>query len=123
MSYRFTSADGLCRSNDAGHVATWDRIGATLAAEQREWNARLRAQGVKAAHPDDGWVDRANSTVQFSYPAFDDRVQVGDLIALGWPWRGYRIVRCTDVETRRGPLLTRMLYHFEAVGEGEDNPK
>ena len=74
----------------AQFVATSER----LEDEERLWIAQLRSIGIKAAHPDDGWVKRDRSKyhdfVQFCYPQFDDGVQVGDRIALGWHDR-YRV--------------------------------
>lgn len=73
-----------------------------MEAELNQWIAELRAKGVKAAHPDDGWVDRKNNTVLFQYPDFNDGAGIGDLVALGWPQWGSRrpqtrIVRLTGV--------------------------
>jgi hypothetical protein len=59
-----------------------------------EWVTALRNQGIKAAHPDDGWVDREKNRVQFSYPQFNDGADVGDVIALGYDWK-WRLVRLT----------------------------
>lgn len=71
-----------------------------MAGEQSEWIANLRANGVKAAHPDDGWVDRDRSPqrVHLEYPQFNDGLDVGDLLALGWPFAKTRIVRVTAIE-------------------------
>jgi len=55
-----------------------DRVEAT-----KSWVAVLRNKGVKAAHPNDGWVDRGLKNVKFCYPNFNDGVVVGDRIALG----------------------------------------
>ncbi len=71
-----------------------DRWAAICRQGQRdlnEWRSMLRANGVKAAHPDDGWVDRDALTVFFCYPHFDDGVRIGDTIALGWDWQ-WRLV-------------------------------
>lgn len=89
-------------SGQAGAVATMRGISTTMEQQQSEWIAALRDAGVKAAHPDDGWVDRERNTVFFCYPQFDDGVAVGDLIALGWPqWNSkkpqHRIVRVTGL--------------------------
>lgn len=75
---------GLARG-DASFVARWADICRQGQREHDEWVESLRAQGIKAAHPDDGWVDREKSTVHFAYPQFNDGVKVGDQIALGWP--------------------------------------
>ena len=60
------------------------------------WVDSLIRRGIKAAHPDDGWVDREENKVVFCYPQFRMQVNVGDLIALGWPDK-YRIVRVTGL--------------------------
>ena len=87
-------------TGQTGAVVMMRDIATTMEQQQAEWIAELRAAGVKAAHPDDGWVDRDVDTVYFCYPQFDDGVAVGDLIALGWPkWNSkkaqHRIVRVT----------------------------
>jgi len=90
------------------------RRAAEYASGERQWVAALRAAGVKAAHPDDGWVDREHSEVQFVYPQFNDGVTEGDVIALGWH-DGHRLVRITQV--RRSWSLTGngevVRYRFE----------
>jgi len=112
---KIVSADGLMSSSDPKAVATWNAIGASMAEEQRAASARLRAEGVKLEHPDDGWVDRAENSIRPCYPPFDLSPQVGDLIALGWPWTGYRLVRCTRIE-RRTLLVESVRYFFEETG-------
>jgi len=50
-----------------------------LAAMWRE----AYAQGAKAFHPDDGWVDRKNGTLRLQYPFVRlPGIQAGDLIAV-----------------------------------------
>lgn len=44
---------------------------------------RLRKEGFKAAHPNDGWVDRENNIITLCYPQFNDGVGVGDKMMLG----------------------------------------
>ena len=75
-------------------VALWNRICDKSQLEQDEWIAHLRSAGVKASHPNDGWVDRDNFTLNLVYPDFDDGVDVGDLVALGRP-NDYYIVKIT----------------------------
>jgi len=85
---------------DPSIVALWHQIGREMDDEQNAWIAELRKQGVKAAHPDDGWVDRKNNTLQFTYPQFNDGAQAGDLVALGsppGPFKSHtRLVRLTE---------------------------
>lgn len=69
------------------------------------WVDRLRAMGVKAAHPDDGWVNRDENRVHLSYPQFFDGLQEGDLLALGWSGDKFRLVRIIRVNTDAGNML------------------
>lgn len=101
-------ANDLMRGVSGQHkfVAMFGSIAATMEQQQDEWIASLRAAGVKAAHPDDGWVNRKDNYVQFAYPQFNDGVKAGDLIALGWPRWGdkkpkHRIVRLVEFRPAR----------------------
>ena len=73
-----------------------------------DWIKRLKRDGVKAAHPDDGWVDRENDEVHLEYPNFLRKIEVGDRIALGTP-KEYRLVTVTAI--RKGRLVGS-LYQF-----------
>ena len=77
--------------------------------EHDAWVARLRAEGVAAAHPDDGWVDRDVPRVRLVYPAFDDGVKVGSLVALG-DSRSHRLVRL--VRRYDNPFGGKPLWDF-----------
>lgn len=80
------------------------RLFKSIVQEQRaaeaEWITRLRREGVKAAHPDDGWVDRQRNEVMLVYPQFCDHAGEGDRIALGNEER-YRIVTVKEVRWNR----------------------
>lgn len=115
----YRSSDGLMSSSDPQAVALWESICAEHASAQSRASAVLRAKGVKMEHPDDGWVNRDRNTVAPCYPRFDDGVSEGDLIALGWPSSGYRLVRCTTVE-RSGILVPLVTYSFEETGDRVD---
>ena len=119
MAYRFRSRDGLAQSNDQATIATWDSIGERMAREQSDASEALRELGVRLEHPDDGWVDRERNTVRPCYPRFDLGVAPGDLIALGDPWNGYRVVRCTSAG-EVGVIARAMEYGF--VDEGQRWP-
>ncbi len=85
----------------AQHVALYASIANDMEREQDDWIAALRADGVKAAHPDDGWVNRKDNFVQFVYPQFNDGAKAGDLVALGCPqWTSkhpqHRVVRLVE---------------------------
>ena len=66
-------------------VARWHKICDDSAKEKTAWIRHLRELGFKAAHPNDGWVDRDKNTVLFAYPQFNDGAEVGDKVMLGWP--------------------------------------
>jgi len=79
-------------------------------ADEANWIVGLRQRGIKAAHPDDGWVNRTNNSVTLTYPQFDDGIAVGDLIALGAPEK-WREVRVTATAYSHTPHWTS--YCFE----------
>jgi hypothetical protein len=86
--------------------------------EEDRWVADLRAGGVKAAHPDDGWVDRKRDRVHLCYPQFDDGVEIGDTIALGSPGGVTRLVHVVAVEPNPfavGADRDRWYLNFEGV--------
>ena len=84
-----------CVSGDPKFVALWHQICDEKDADQRRWVTALREAGFKAAHPNDGWVNRKDNEVFFSYPQFNDGAGIGDLVMLGWPWdkKSWRPVR------------------------------
>lgn len=108
---------GSVVSGHAEHVAQAAAIDNDMQRQERDWIAGLRAQGIKAAHPDDGWVGRDCDRIHLCYPQFNDGLAVGDLLALGWPWRETRIVRIVETSgnvfavDHAGPWY----FHFEAV--------
>lgn len=134
---RIVSEDGLLSSSDPNAVALWNDIGRRMEAEGATMTERLRAIGVKLAHPDDGWNHRpghhtncrqcqegvAPSFTLSWYPLFNDRPEVGDLIAFGQPWEERYIVgRVTAIE-RGGILIPSTTYEYEIVGEFPERPK
>lgn len=108
---RFRSDDGLCESSDPSFVQVWNNVVNQRNSEKTDWISNLRAAGIKAAHPDDGWVDRTENRVAFAYPQFDDGADVGDMVALGWPDR-FRLVKVTEVLKRPDRYAS---YLFEPV--------
>lgn len=115
MRAEATLSDGSVVSGSIKHVAMMVGIDRDMRAEERVWVEDLRSQGVKAAHPDDGWVDRKDNKVHFCYPQFSNNPQVGDVVALGRPGR-HRLVRLTGSEELRiAPWEGPFWWHFEAV--------
>lgn len=66
-------------------TASAHRIVDNMQSEEEQWVAGLRKRGFKAAHPNDGWVDRVNKELNLCYPQFDDGVEPGSMVMLGWP--------------------------------------
>lgn len=102
-----------CAKGDPGHVAEWQQIVRDGQAQEARWVASLREQGFKAAHPNDGWVDRERQELTLCYPQFDDGVKVGDHVMLGWPTdppARWRPVLITSI--RKSPLGV-LCYSFE----------
>lgn len=92
---------GLVATSSPEFANAWAAICRQGQVEQDEWIAALRADGVKAAHPDDGWVDRERNEVRLVYPQYNDGVSADDIIALGCPDR-HRLVRVVGVSGRIG---------------------
>lgn len=78
------------------HADVWTDICRPAQRSHNEWVVMLKANGVKLAHPDDGWVNRSENYIDPSYPSFDLNPQSGDLIALG-TYEKYRLVRVTEI--------------------------
>lgn len=85
-------SNGSAAGNEA--LATFARLTREYEANQLEWARTLMRQGIKAAHPDDGWVDRKKNTFVLMYPEFRSDISVGSLVALG-NHEKYRLVRVT----------------------------
>jgi len=117
MAYDYESNDGLCKSNNKTFVDNWNSIGVKMEEDKRKWVAALREQGVKAAHPDDGWVNREKNNVFFCYPQFNDYPKVGDTIALGWADK-WRLVKVTEIIPCH--FGTDVRYAFELIVEPEE---
>lgn len=78
-----------------------------------DWIENLIASGVKAAHPNDGWVERRDDggKVTFSYPYFNHGPKVGDKIALGYH-EEFHIVTVTQI-TKNMFSEDIVSYHFK----------
>lgn len=89
---------------------------------ERKWVAMLRSKGIKAAHPDDGWVSRkgerttmgrmGDNSVALCYPQFNDGIKSGDFIALGWHDK-FRIVRATVFDEKYTRFVGAEKWYFE----------
>lgn len=73
----------LC-SGRPDFMSTWANICREGHRREQAYNTALRDRGIKAAHPNDGWVDLKNQKLTFTYPHFNDGATSGDLVALGY---------------------------------------
>ena len=76
-------------------------------AKKEEWIEELKNEGIAAAHPDDGWVNRVKNEVYLCYPYFNKSPCVGDKIALG----NFDKHRVVEVESIRDSFLGDMRYY------------
>ncbi|QOV08415.1 hypothetical protein Kirov_216 [Bacillus phage Kirov] len=122
MSYDYQSKDGLCRSNNADFVHAWNNTIDEYNENERQWIADLESQGVKASHPDDGWVDRQKNIVFLCYPQFNNYPEIGDTIALGSAYSGHRLVKVVEViPCYYGTHRTR--YAFKQIEQPKEEKK
>lgn len=105
----------LMTSDSPSAIAWWSDICHAADRREDEWIRTLRADGVKAAHPDDGWVDRKEDSINFAYARFNDGVKPGDRIALGDPhkWRIVTVTKIVDC----GIIMPMRRYFFESIPE------
>lgn len=70
----------------ADFMSSWNAICDRAESRIEVLIGQLRDMGVKAVHPNDGWVKRGNDgipySVSFTYPDFIDKIEIGDKIAL-----------------------------------------
>jgi len=116
-----TDWDGLkncIRTSSPEIAAHWGGIIEQGRNDERRWIEELRGQGFKAAHPNDGWVDRERNVLTFCYPQFNDGAGVGDLVMLGSPGdprtqRPIRLIAATPFRFEVGTPTPR--FTFEDV--------
>ena len=65
----------------------WDGIDFPMGLSKKEWIKELRELGFQAAHPYDDWAKKKGRPDQLhlAYPQFNDGVDLGALVMLGWP--------------------------------------
>ncbi len=78
-----------------------------------KWVDSLRKEGVRASHPNDGWIDRENKIAQFCYPHFNMGVKEGDRIALG-TFEKYEIVEVYKV-LKTDFLAPIIKYYYKSI--------
>src|SRR5258706_4814666 len=83
---------------------------------ENQWLEQMKLEGVMAVHPDDGWVDRKENYVIFSYPQYRNAVKEGDIVVLGHH-TAYRRVKVIRIEPSKFSVgdtdITR--YYFQEI--------
>lgn len=121
FSQKFTTVQGweVTGNGDVGQAVARQFVAnaQSMADQEAAWVARLRAAGIKASHPDDGWVRRDRNQVHFCYPQFNDGAGVGDLIVLGWGGdeRDRQEARCVRLTGIASKFLTLTWWQFEPL--------
>ena len=93
----------------------FDALALEQKIDRQKWINLLRSLGIKAAHPDDGWVNREENSIRFAYPSFNDHPRVGDLIVLGSPSsKTAKIVRVIK-KKKQGVFSPRHDLYFEEL--------
>lgn len=75
--------------------------------QKEDWISKLRKQGFKASHPNDGWVNRIDNKVCLCYPQFNEGLKVGDKMMIGSSDKDERPVEIIGVESG---MLTYYLF-------------
>ncbi len=129
---RYRSSDGLLTTDDLDALVLWEQACIDHAKSATRWTELLRSQGVKLAHPYDGWVNEpgrndyqgTESYLNLSwYPQFNDIPEVGDLIALGRAdGLPYRLVRVTRLE-RGSRFISWTHFYYEDTGRRIPEPE
>jgi hypothetical protein len=110
-----TMRDGSTVRATREAMATVIAVENRLHREEQSMGARLKARGVIAWHPDDGWVrrDPDDPSVHLEYPTFRLKTpEPGDLIALSGI-RETRIVRVNRAEACSRVDPGHVHYHFD----------
>lgn len=82
----------LLKTSNPNIQNRWIKICKEGQKKHDDWIIFLRKNNISAAHPDDGWIDRKNNRIHFAYPAFNDGIKNGSLVAIGNSDK-YRIVK------------------------------
>lgn len=109
--YQYRSNDGLAQSNDIRFVNLWNNIVQEQNRNNSEWINHLRENGVKAAHPNHGWINREEKHFHSCYPYFNDGIEVGCFVAIG-SYDKYKIVQITEI---RKALFWDYNYYYQEI--------
>lgn len=85
--------------------------------EIQAWINSLRAEGIKAAHPDDGHINLHDREVHFAYSYYNDDVKIGDKVVLGEPDGRQRLVRLIGVRNNPFSSWDSTYWKFEILDE------
>lgn len=104
------------KTNNLEFKAHWDDICTKAEQGEAAWIAELRNKGFKAAHPNDGWVNRKDNEIVLCYPQFNDGLKIGDTMMLGWPGDTER-QRPIKIIGERHTFTKLVYYKFEDINK------
>ena len=93
----YSSYDRLWESKNKGFLINMEKIKRDSENKKNIWVEWLKEGGIKGAHPDDGWHNREECYFSFSYPYFNNGVDIGDMVALG-DYNKFRIFIVRDIK-------------------------
>lgn len=100
----------------------WNQVIDEGKAQEIKWISQLRQAGYKAAHPNDGWVDRKRNTITFCYPQFNDGYKVDDLVMLGWASEPHKNVPI-KLTSHRQTIFGAEEWFFEPATQAQPQQK
>ena len=102
-----------CIDPNSQFAAQWYQICNDSDNKKRAFIETLRAAGFKAAHPNDGWVDRQNNTIILCYPRFNDGLGVGDSMMIGSHYDSPEELRPVKIVAIDNTMFGTVRYSFE----------
>lgn len=118
MSYQYKmslDSGGTLQTNNYAFIEHMQNYEISARKKLSKWIDELREKGYKAAHPNDGWVDREKKEIHFLYPQFNDGVKIGSKVMLGWDDNSH--LRPIEIIGKRESLLGMIWWKFEDLKE------
>lgn len=108
----FSSEDGLVQGLDKTgmeFVEGYERASRDAIDKEQSWIELLQTLGIVAAHPDDGWHNREEKHFGICYPAFNNGIKIGSMVALG-DYEKFVVV----IITKTSGVLSKR-YHYKST--------
>lgn len=113
--YAYISNDGLCQSNNIEMIQSWNNFWEEQKIKEQYYIEKLRANGISAWHPNDGWVNREDKYFKLVYPYFNDGVNIGSKVMLSFGDKDCeRLVVVTNIKI---DFFDSKMYYFDDIEE------